>query len=210
MTHSCLLCDTQSTFFYNFKDRIYYICPNCKGIFLEPGQRMETENEEKHYRFHNNDVEDPGYLNFVSPITQAVLNDFTSEHSGLDFGAGTGSAISKVLSDNQYKIKQFDPFFHNYPELLTKQYDYIVSCEVVEHFYNPNKEFKLLKKMLLPNGKLYIMTHLYSPEIDFKTWYYKNDHTHVFLYQKETMEWIAQKYGFKELTIEKRLIFFGN
>lgn len=210
MTHSCLLCGTQSTFFINYKDRIYYTCPNCKGIFLEPEQRMETENEEKHYRFHNNDVEDPGYLNFVSPITKAVLNDFTPEHSGLDFGAGTGSAISKVLSDNQYNIKQFDPFFHNYIELLTEQYDYVVSCEVVEHFYNPKKEFKLLKKMLLPNGKLYIMTDLYSPEIDFKTWYYKNDHTHVFLYKKETMEWIAQKYSFKELTIEKRLIVFGN
>ena len=39
---------------------------------------MNDESEEKHYRFHNNDVEDKGYQNFVSPITNGILTDFTA------------------------------------------------------------------------------------------------------------------------------------
>ena len=171
---------------------------------------MDFENEEKHYRFHNNDVNDKGYQNFVSPITSAILADFTNTDSGLDFGAGTGSAISKVLQDNGFQIVQYDPFFHNHPELLKTQYNYIACCEVVEHFHHPAKEFELLKKLLLPNGKLYIMTHLYEPVVDFTTWYYKNDHTHVFMYQQETMEWIAKTFGFSSVEIKTRLIIFSN
>ena len=136
------------------------------------------------------------------------MNDFGPEAVGLDFGSGTGSAVSKVLTDNGYNIVQYDPFFDNHPELLEQQYDYIASCEVVEHFHHPGKEFELLRKMLRRKGKLYIMTHLYDPSIVFPSWYYKNDHTHVFMYQKETMEWIAQTYGFSRVIIDKRLIVF--
>lgn len=171
---------------------------------------MDFENEEKHYRFHNNDVEDLGYQNFVSPITNGILNDFSREDSGLDFGAGTGSAISKVLQDNAFQIAAYDPYFHPFPELLAQKYDYIACCEVVEHFHFPDKEFQLLQKLLQPNGKLYCMTHLYDPKIDFSTWYYKNDHTHVFMYQKETMEWIGTTFGFSEVKFENRLIVFTN
>lgn len=208
MYPDCPLCGKETELFCNYKTRIYYECTNCKGIFLNPAQYMNEENEEKHYRFHNNDVEDKGYQGFVSPITSGIRNDFKTTDFGLDFGAGTGSAVSKVLEDNGYQIKQYDPFFHNHPGLLEAQYHYIACCEVVEHFHHPAKEFKLLRKLLLPEGKLYIMTHLYDSEVDFTSWYYKNDHTHVFMYQKETMEWIAQTYGFSRVIIDKRLIVF--
>lgn len=206
----CPLCHSTSTLFCDYKTRLYFECTTCKGIFLNPTQYMDFENEEKHYRFHNNDVEDQGYQNFVSPITNGILNDFTSKDSGLDFGAGTGSAISKVLRDNAFQIVEYDPYFHPFPELLKQKYNYIACCEVVEHFHHPYKEFKLLQKLLQPNGKLYCMTHLYGPEIDFANWYYKNDHTHVFMYQKETMEWIRTTFGFSEVKIENRLIVFTN
>ena len=138
------------------------------------------------------------------------LKDFSKDYFGLDFGAGTGSAISKVLRDNDYQITEYDPYFHPFPELLEKQYDYIACCEVVEHFHHPDKEFRLLKKLLKPNGKLYCMTHVYNREIDFENWYYKNDHTHVFMYQKETIEWISKTFGFSDVKINNRLIVFSN
>jgi SAM-dependent methyltransferase len=170
---------------------------------------MDFDNEEKHYRFHNNDANDKGYQNFVSPITSAIQQDFnTKDTTGLDFGSGTDSPIFKILKDN--KIKQFDVYFHNHLSLLEKQYNYIACCEVVEHFHHPDKEFQLFKKLLLPKGKLYIMTHIYDTKIDFSSWYYKNDHTHVFMYQRETMEWICKTFGFSEVKIENRLIVFSN
>lgn len=207
---NCPLCQHKSTFFSEVKTRLYFQCTNCKGIFMDSSNYMSYENEEKHYRFHKNDVEDKGYQNFVSPITNEILTHYTSQHLGLDFGAGTGSAISKVLRDHAFQIAEYDPYFHPFPELLQQQYDYIACCEVIEHFHHPNQEFELLQKVLLSNGKLYCMTHLYSPEINFSSWYYKNDHTHVFMYQRETMEWIAQKFGFSEMKIENRLIVFTN
>ncbi|AMO19114.1 class I SAM-dependent methyltransferase [Flavobacterium columnare] len=208
MHPNCPLCKQTSFLFNNYQSRLYYECTNCKGIFLDPSQYMSSENEKKHYRFHNNDVEDKGYLHFVSPITSAVLKDFTKEDSGLDFGAGTNSAISKVLKDNQYQILQYDPYFHNTTDLLNKRYHYIASCEVIEHFHYPNKEFELLHHLLIPKGKLYCMTHLYDPSIEFNKWYYKNDHTHVFMYQKETIRWIAESFGFSDFDIINRLIIF--
>ena len=112
----------------------------------------------------------------------------------------------KVLQDNKYNIEQYDLYFHNNPELLKKQYDYITCTEVAEHFKEPFKEFELLKSLLLPNGKLYLMTDLFDENRDFGSWYYKNDHTHVFMYHRNALEWIREKLEFKKLTIEKRLI----
>ena len=166
------------------------------------------EEEIERYQYHNNDVNDLGYQKFVSPIVNAVKQYFNSNHIGLDFGAGTGPVLSKMLQVAGYQIKQYDPFFHKYPELLNEKYDYIASCEVVEHFHYPDKEFELLKKLLLPNGMLFCMTDIYNPTIDFANWYYKNDPTHVFIYQKETFEWIKTTFNFSDLTIDKRLVSF--
>ena len=137
------------------------------------------------------------------------MRDFEPIHKGLDFGAGTGPVISKILQDNNFEIAQYDPFFHNHPELLKKRYDYIACCEVIEHFYNPRKEFQLLRNLLQPNGKLYCMTDIYDQTIDFEKWYYKNDPTHVFIYHKKTVEWIKDKFGFSDVTINDRLITFA-
>ena len=63
----------------------------------------------------------------------------------------------------------------------------------MEHLHDPLKEFALLTSLLKPQGKLYCMTHVYEPSIDFAKWYYKNDKTHVSIYQKETVHFLQQK-----------------
>ncbi len=208
--HCCPLCGSVSTIFYQNRNRFYYQCNNCCGIFVDKKLRLNQEAEMLRYKEHNNDVEDKKYQNFVSPITSAVLRDFTQRDKGLDFGAGTGPVISKVLKDYNFDIVQYDPFFHNYPDLLERKYDYIVCCEVMEHFHNPKKEFILLKKLLLENGKLYCMTDVYNEDINFHNWRYKNDQTHTFIYHKKTIHWIKEEIGFLNVTIEGRLITFFN
>lgn len=208
MTENCPLCNSKSEVFYNSPKQLFYKCDNCFGIFLSRNLLPTNETEIERYQYHNNDVNDLGYQKFVSPIVNSVKQHFNANHIGLDFGAGTGPVLSKMLQKTSYQIKQYDPFFHNYPELLNEKYDYIASCEVIEHFHHPYKEFELLKKLLLPNGMLFCMTDIYNPTIDFANWYYKNDPTHVFIYQKETLEWIETTFNFSDLTIEKRLIVF--
>ena len=206
----CPLCQNHSEEFYRFKDRLYYQCANCAGIFVDKSLRTDRITEKLRYEEHNNDVNDLNYQQFVSPITTAILKNHKSYDKGLDFGAGTGPVISKVLKDNNYSIIQYDPFFHNHPELLDDKYNYIACCEVIEHFHNPHKEFKLLKKILKKGALLYCMTDLYNENLDFHNWYYKNDPTHVFIYQMNTIHWLQQELGFADVKIDGRLITFSN
>ncbi len=185
-------------------------CENCRGIFMRKELLLSGEEEKQQYLTHLNDVHDTRYQTFVKPIVDAVLDNFGPLHRGLDFGAGTGPVISWLLSQQGYQIREYDPFFYPYPEILKEQYDYIVACEVVEHFYHPDREFALLKKLLRKGGMLFIMTLLYDDSIDFGRWFYKNEETHVFFYQAETVRWLQEKFDFSGLTIEKRLISFRN
>lgn len=206
-TEICPLCHSKTDLFYG-KAKLYFICRECRGVHLQSKFFLDSELERQRYETHNNDVNDLEYQKFVSPITDRILKDFSKNHIGLDFGAGTGPVISKVLSDNQFQVFQYDPYFHPNEEMLEKKYDYIACCEVVEHFYNPNKEYKLLQSLLNENGKLYIMTEKYSSELSFEKWYYKNDPTHVFFYQAETMQYIAENFGFSSCEQFGRLTIF--
>lgn len=205
----CPLCATDASFFEDLNLSNYYKCPNCFGIFMSKSDLPTKEDEIERYESHNNDVNDLRYQNFVSDIVNAVKEDFDKNAIGLDYGAGTGPVISKMLSDSNYEIYQYDPFFYPDKSKLELYYDYIVSCEVIEHFFNPYSEFVMLKSMLKSGGKLYCKTELYNPSIDFKDWYYVYDPTHVFLYSEETLNWIKENIGFRKLEIHNRLSIFS-
>ena len=64
--------------------------------------------------------------------------------------------------------------------------------------------------MLNPHAKMYLMTEPYDEGIDFASWYYKNDPTHVFFYSKNTFEWIKNEFDFLSVSIDKRLIILEN
>ncbi len=175
---------------------------------MDPRDRLSPEQERQFYETHNNDVDDPRYQAFVLPITSAVQRDFSPDSLGLDFGAGTGPVITKVLQEQGYALKLYDPFFHRDREVLQHRYDYVVCCEVIEHFGNPAQAFAQLCGCLKPGGKLYCMSVLYNPAIDLSTWYYATDPTHVFFYQAATLHWLQQHLGFASTIIEGRLITF--
>jgi hypothetical protein len=202
---NCPLCKHPGKLFYG---KQYFICNNCAGIYRNKNEYLSTDDEVARYKKHNNDVNDAGHQKFVSPITTYVQNNFTANHCGLDFGSGTESVVSKILKDEGYDILQYDPCFIDNIALLNKEYDYIVCCEVIEHFHKPGDEFELLRNLLKASGALICMTHLYSGNTDFKSWYYKNDPTHVFFYHQETTKYIADNYGFSNCTVNDRLIVF--
>lgn len=206
----CTLCSSNGTHFHYWNKTNFFRCTKCNGIYIGEQQFISSIEEKERYLEHNNDVEDKGYQAFVSPITDAVQQHFSPDSAGLDFGSGTGPVLSKLLSDKNYRIKQYDPFFNNQPELLEQTYDYIASCEVIEHFHKPLDEFKLLKKLLRPEGILFCKTELFSDDIDFDKWYYKNDPTHVFIYHADSLKWVCNAAGFKKVDIKKKLITFYN
>lgn len=208
MSESCRLCGSEAQFFYEDTQK-YFRCPKCKSVFVAKADLPNQESEIERYELHTTEI-DEGYKKFVSPITKSIVNDFSKDAKGLDFGCGRSRVIATVLNEKHYKIENYDPFFANNPELLKAKYNYISSCEVIEHFYEPHKEFSLLRSLLTQDAKLYLMTDIYDDSIDFASWYYKNDPTHVFFYTKESLEWIAKEFGINITKCDQRLIIFSN
>ena len=204
----CTLCRSESQFFCEFRQKRYLRCSGCLALLMDPACHPTPEQERGRYLQHNNDINDPGYRSFVMPLVDKVTGRFTGEGRGLDFGAGTGPVVHKLLSDRGYSMELYDPFFRNDRSVLEKQYDFIVCCEVIEHFHNPYREFRLLRSLLSPGGSLLCMTELFSEERDFLKWTYKNDATHVFFYHKESIRWIKSHFGFSSSETEGRIIHF--
>ncbi|MFP4529113.1 MAG: class I SAM-dependent methyltransferase [Candidatus Kapaibacterium sp.] len=199
----CTLCQTGLT--QNI-DEFYFICNTCGALVKDKQFYPTPENEKNRYEEHNNDVNDINYQNFVSPITNAVLNYFRPTDFGLDYGCGTGPVISKMLIDKGYNVKLYDPFFRPDGEYRRHLYDYIYCCEVFEHFHNPKQEIEKLIELLKPGGLLLIMTSLYQDEIDFGTWRYRNDQTHVFIYTAKTFRYIADHFDLSVQQMDDEII----
>ena len=210
MNLNCPLCNSISKLLCEKPKHLFYKCDTCDGIFRPKDTFLTAEEEKEHYEKHNNDVFDERYQAFVSPIVNAVLHDFSPEAKGLDFGSGTGPVIAKMLTDKGYQVQNYDLFFAIEPSLLQEKYNYISCCEVMEHFHHPYQEFELMKSLLLPKGKLYCKTEVYTNQRPFENWYYKDDFTHVFIYQPKTLEWIKTEFHFSNLIIKEKLLVFEN
>ncbi|HLS31239.1 MAG TPA: class I SAM-dependent methyltransferase [Flavobacteriaceae bacterium] len=205
LQHGCSLCLSEAEFFWRYDSKDYYECPECQAVFLAAEFHPEQQAELQRYQLHQNDVNDVDYQNFVKPLVQAIQTDFSVNNEGLDFGCGSGPVATKLLRDEEYQVKVYDPYFFNIPENLDFKYDFIICCEVIEHFYQPRIEFELLFDLLNPDGKLYAKTSLIDTKIkmDFNNWGYKNDPTHVFFYTPETLTWIKKQFGFANLKLHK-------
>ena len=185
-------------------------CNDCHSIFKDPKHHLSPETEQKHYLNHNNDVNDIGYQQFVSPIIQKIIQKFNKSSIGLDFGAGTGPIITKLLKEKGYQIYQYDPFFHPNENVLSNEYDFIICCEVIEHFFRPHKEFRLLKQLLKSNGVLFLMTETIPNDRPLNEWYYIIDPTHVFFYTQKSFDWIKEFFSFSKVIVDKRIIEIFN
>lgn len=203
---ACRLCAQPAKFFATARDRQYIQCVSCGSVMMDEAFLPDADAEKAVYLTHNNDVTDPGYQQFVSPIVEAVCQSQSVGQTGLDFGCGTGPVITTLLRDKGFDIALFDPFFHNDLSVLGKQYDFIFSCEVIEHFHQPDTVFKQLRALLKPGGKLFCMTLCYDDQIDFANWHYKNDPTHVFFYHLNSLAVIRDRYAFRAYQHQNRLI----
>ncbi len=204
----CPLCFSNAVPFFCGRHGAYFSCPTCSSVFLAPENRLDPTAEQDRYARHNNDINDPGYQSFVSPIVEHIRANFTPAHSGLDFGCGTGPVISFMLERDGFSVRKYDPLFRPDRAVFSSMYDFIVCCEVIEHFHEPAKEFQLLRSLLVDDAHVICMTHLLSDETDFERWYYKDDPTHVFFYRRETIDFIQRQFRFKCSRIRDRLVLF--
>ena len=81
-------------------------------------------------------------------VTNFIVDHLSNNSLGLDYGCGKGPVITEQLKKKGYEIDLYDPYFYPNETYLDKSYDYIFSCEVFEHFYNPKEELIKLKNIL--------------------------------------------------------------
>lgn len=173
--------------------REFIECDLCGLVFVESSNFLNSVEEKKRYLTHNNNPNDEGYRFFLRPVLDVVTEVVDKTAIGLDYGAGPGPALAQMFQENGFFINIYDPFFAPDKTVLDNKYGFVVSTEVVEHFYNPLAEFIKLKSLLQESGYLCIMTSMVDECGDFSKWYYHQDETHVMFYAKKTMLFLADK-----------------
>lgn len=204
----CILCGSRDLTPVSFHGapRDYLDCRICRLRFLEPSLRLDPEEEKSRYLAHNNDIHDVRYQRFVDPLVTIVQAYARPGATGLDFGAGTGPVLTKMLENHGFTVSLFDPYFWPDPMAFSRKYDFVVACEVVEHLFRPGDEFERIREALSPGGFFALMTSFLNTRIDFETWYYRRDPTHVSFYSRETFDWIQKHIGFASVeTIDERI-----
>lgn len=205
----CMLCASDDNeFFFKDKFRAYRRCNVCSIIFVPISFHVSIKEEKVRYEKHNNNPHNIGYRQFLERITVSIKSRFAEGADGLDFGCGPTPLLADLLADDGFEMEVYDPFYAADKSVLENKYDFIVSTEVFEHLNNPLQEFRKLFSILKDNGILAVMTRLYNDSMDFKTWHYKNDRTHICFYTVETFDWLAKNLGVKYTQIESDIFVF--
>jgi len=209
VSSECLLCSSSNhDFFFEDKFRKYQRCLNCSLLFVAPEFHVSRKREKARYEEHNNDPNDAGYRAFLERISKPIKESFAPPSNGLDFGCGPTTLLADILSESGFEMDVYDLFYFPDESVLKKRFDFIVTTEVVEHLSGPLKVFKNLLSMLKPDGILAVMTRLHDNSIDFKTWHYKNDPTHISFFSLQTFEWLSEHLNLIHERVEDDIYVF--
>ncbi len=174
----------------------FFHCRVCDVRFLHSSLRLTAAEEESRYRAHNNDPADLGYRAFLQPLVSALAPHLPRESNGLDFGCGPGPLLSMMWCELGFKMDTYDPIFQPQEPSHETRFDFVTLSEVAEHLFTPLAEFRRLHSWLRPGGWLGVMTALTDPPVDFASWYYRRDPTHVVFYSRRSFEWLAHALKF--------------
>lgn len=173
--------------------RLYWQCPECWLVSLDPTCHLSRTEEKARYDTHRNGPEYEGYVQFLRRLTDPLVPQLASGAQGLDFGCGPGAALDMMMDKAGFPTVNYDPFYAPDKNVLAHQYDFVTCTEAAEHFYDPRETFLLLKRLLVPSGGILgVMTYTYDDATDFASWWYLKDPTHVSLYHIKTFQWLAQ------------------
>jgi len=206
---TCPLCKTtNSSKFYKEKFREYLRCLSCDFIFVPKMYHLSDAEEKSRYDTHNNDPNDHRYRHFLSQLLVPLLERIQQKSNGLDFGSGPGPTLSLMLEECGHSVDLYDKFYANDISVFEKKYDFITATEVVEHLSEPMAEISRLIEMLNNQGHLAVMTQILTPQIDFSSWYYKNDPSHIGFFTKKSLSFLASYLNIEVSFVSERVVFF--
>lgn len=187
----------------------YRQCERCHGTVAAFDSLPSEERERSQYELHENDPDDPHYRRFVAQLVEPLVERLQAGAEGLDYGCGNGPAGAAMLSEAGFIMSYYDPFFAKDDAALKRQYDFIFCCEVAEHFHEPAGEFEKLDHLLRAGGVLAVMTSMEYSDVDFASWHYRRDPTHVAFYKPETMLQIGTDRGWQTVMPSRNVVLFS-
>lgn len=194
----CPLCNSNDVKQFAAGGRVYHRCCRCGLVYMDKDDRLDAENEKKRYSFHQNSINDAGYVAFLGRVIEPAMKFLSEGQKGLDYGCGPNPVLAQLVAEKGITCDYYDPFF--FPQCsMDKKYDFVFATECFEHFFNPGSELKRISSLLNVNGTLNIMTELLSDMTAFDGWYYKNDPTHVCFYSHQSIRYICDEYKYAEL-----------
>jgi SAM-dependent methyltransferase len=194
--NACTLCDspppptTRMAFARHFLD-----CPNCGLVRAVPDDLPSPEVERARYATHENDPADARYRAFLDRLAIPLGEHLPLGARGLDFGCGPGPTLSRMLTERGWPTAEWDPFFAPDRTLLEERWDFVTCSEVLEHLHHPRRTLEQISALLRSRGWLGVMTEVFDDQVDFATWWYVRDPTHVAFYRPGTLAWIAEHFG---------------
>lgn len=210
----CPLCQTAAPqLFYRQpkppnEGRQYWQCSHCELIFVPAEFQLDAAAEKAIYDHHQNNPEDAGYRAFLSQTLNPLVELLPPAAEGLDFGCGPGPTLSLMLEEAGFGCANYDIYYANDPDKLTRTYDFVTCTEVVEHVSQPQQVIDQLVRLLRPKGVLAVMTRSLETATDFANWGYRKDATHITFYGNKTFAWIAQNWQLKVLFQDERTVIF--
>ncbi len=199
MYRPCPLCQTpKPKSFYHGPQRDYLRCQRCGLIYVPKDELLPPKQEKARYDLHENDPTNRGYRRFLKQLTLPLIAQIgPPPQHGLDFGSGPGPVLARMLEDKGYQIERFDPYYAPKSEVLERTYDFVTCTEVMEHFYQPAREWRLLLGLLQAGSWLGIMTKLVDDPAAFPEMHYITDDTHVSFFSRRTFKFLARRDGVK-------------
>ncbi|WP_421230130.1 class I SAM-dependent methyltransferase [Aeromonas jandaei] len=196
-TACCPLCASHHSYPLPVAGKRYHRCRQCELVWLDAGDHLDEAAEKAVYDGHDNRVDDPRYRTFLMRAFGEVLVRVPLPASGLDFGCGPGPALVAMGREAGYDMVGYDKFYADFPELLTRQYDFITSTEVIEHIAEPRAVLDRLWACLKPGGMLVLQTQRVLGDERFKNWRYRHDPTHIVFFAEASFRVLAARWQAK-------------
>ena len=99
---NCKFCEN-STSEFEVKNKKYYQCTICKGIFLDATHFLTPEKQKERYEYHNNSLSNIGYKHFLEQFILPVLDYCKTNKKNidsiLDYGSGPFPSLLELLDE---------------------------------------------------------------------------------------------------------------
>jgi SAM-dependent methyltransferase len=193
---TCIICGEPTHPLHDLEESVIYdVCAACGFIYKQPEYHLSPTEEHQEYigRAHEDNI---AYITYLNSVINTSIVPLEGVQTILDFGSGPKPLLTELLLRRGYHVDHYDPFFQDNPIYLGKTYDLIIMNEVLAHVHRPMPTLEHLIEHLAEGGRLLILTQFRTvDDMDFSSWWYKEDPTHVGFYQDTTFVTIATILG---------------